>query len=52
MPASPSSGGGGTINIQAIDSKSVATWAKAGGGKMLMAALNQANSQYSGTARG
>jgi hypothetical protein len=52
MPASSSSGGGGTINIQAIDSKSVATWAKAGGGKMLMAALNQANSQYSGTARG
>ena len=51
MPAS-SGGGGGTIHIQAMDSKSVATWAKTGGGKMLMAAMNQAQSQYSGIGRG
>ncbi|MGA9671134.1 MAG: hypothetical protein WBQ94_18130 [Terracidiphilus sp.] len=52
MPAG--SGGGGTVNVtvQAIDSKSVATWAKGGGGRMLVAAMNQAQGQYSGIGRG
>jgi hypothetical protein len=51
MPAAPS-GGSANITIQAIDSKSVAQWAKAGGGLALMAAMNQANRQYSGVGRG
>jgi hypothetical protein len=51
MPAS-SAGGMVTLNIQALDSKSVAAWAKAGGGLALMAALNQAQRQYSGVGRG
>jgi hypothetical protein len=52
MPAG--SGGGGSVNltIQAIDSKSVAQWARAGGGLALMAAMNQAQRQYSGVGRG
>lgn len=52
MPASSASGGGASITIQALDSKSVAQWAKAGGGLALMAALNQAQRQYSGVGRG
>jgi hypothetical protein len=51
MPAS-SIGNGTQITIQALDSKSVAQWAKAGGGLDLMAALNQAQRQYSGVGRG
>jgi hypothetical protein len=35
-----------------MDSKSVAQWAKGGGGLALMAALNQAQRQYSGVGRG
>ncbi len=54
QPRMPASSGGGavTLNIQALDSKSVATWAKGGGGLALMAALNQAQRQYSGVGRG
>ncbi len=52
MPAGSSSGGGASITIQAIDSKSVATWAKGGGGRALVAAMNQAQRQYSGVGRG
>jgi hypothetical protein len=52
MPASSATGGGVQLTIQAIDSKSVAQWAKAGGGLALMAALNQAQRQYSGVGRG
>jgi phosphoserine aminotransferase len=40
------------ITIQALDSKSVAQWAKAGGGLALMAAMNQAQRQFSGVGRG
>jgi hypothetical protein len=52
MPASY--GGGPTVQVvvKAIDSKDVAQWAKAGGGLSLMAALNQAQRQYSGVGRG
>jgi hypothetical protein len=52
MPASSGSGAAVNLTIQAIDSKSVATWAKGGGGLALMAALNQAQRQYSGVGRG
>jgi hypothetical protein len=55
QPRLPASSGGGpniTMKIQAIDSKSVAAWAKGGGGLDLMAALNQAQRQYSGVGRG
>jgi len=52
MPASPAGGSGVQLTIQALDSKSVAQWAKAGGGLALMAALNQAQRQYSGVGRG
>ena len=50
MPAS-ASGGGMTLTIQAMDSKSVAQWAKAGGGRALVSAMNQAQTQYSGVGR-
>ncbi len=52
MPASSSGGGGATINIQAMDAKSVAAWARSGGGRLLVAATNQAQGQYSGIGRG
>lgn len=52
MPASAAGGNGPSITVQALDSKSVAQWAKAGGGLALMAALNQAQRQYSGVGRG
>jgi hypothetical protein len=52
MPAASGNGSNLNLTIQALDSKSVATWAKTGGGKALMAALNQANGQYSGIGRG
>jgi len=52
MPASAGGGNGVQLTIQALDSKSVAQWAKAGGGLALMAALNQAQRQYSGVGRG
>jgi hypothetical protein len=52
MPASSVGGSGPQITVQALDSKSVAQWAKAGGGLALMAALNQAQRQYSGVGRG
>jgi hypothetical protein len=52
MPASSAGGSGPQITVQALDSKSVAQWAKAGGGLALMAALNQAQRQYSGVGRG
>ena len=50
MPASMG-GGGATITIQALDAKSVAQWAKAGGGRALVSAINQAQTQYSGIGR-
>ena len=52
MPASSASGVPMQITIQALDSKSVAQWAKAGGGLALMAAMNQAQRQFSGVGRG
>lgn len=53
MPAGSGSGAGGTVVIQALDSKDVATWAKTrGGSRALTAALNQGNGQYSGVGRG
>lgn len=51
MPSS-SSGGQVTLNISALDSKSVAAWARAGGGRTLVAAINQAQRQYAGVGRG
>jgi len=51
MPASSASGGV-NLTIKAWDSKDVATWAKTGGGRSLVAAMNQAQGQYSGTGRG
>jgi hypothetical protein len=50
MPAG-SSGGSVTLHFHALDSKSVAQWAR-GGGRDLVAALNQAQRQYSGVGRG
>jgi hypothetical protein len=52
MPAG--AGGGPTVNvtIQAMDAKSVAQWAKAGGSRALIAAINQGQRQYSGVGRG
>jgi hypothetical protein len=52
MPASSGAGAGAQVTVQAMDSKSVAQWAKGGGGLALMAALNQAQRQYSGVGRG
>ena len=55
QPRMPSGSGGGAtvaLTIKALDSKDVATWAAAGGGLALMAALNQANRQYGGVGRG
>ena len=53
QPRMPASGGGATVNlsVQALDSKSVAQWAKSGGGRTLVSAINQAQTQYSGTGR-
>ena len=52
MPSSSGGGGSVTLNIQAIDSKSVAHWAKSGGALDLIAAINQGQRQYSGMGRG
>ena len=52
MPASSATGPAIQLTVQAIDSKSVATWAKGGGGRALVAAYNQAQRQYSGVGRG
>ena len=52
MPASSSGGGAITLNIHAMDSKSVEQWARSGGGRSLVAAINQAQRQYSGVGRG
>jgi hypothetical protein len=52
MPAISGSGAPVTLTVQALDSKSVAAWAKGGGGLALMSALNQAQRQYSGVGRG
>ena len=52
MPASAGSGATVNLTIKAIDSQSVAQWAKAGGGRDLVAAINQAQRQYSGVGRG
>ena len=52
MPASGGSGATVNLTIKAIDSKDVARWAAAGGGRDLIAALNQAQRQYSGVGRG
>jgi hypothetical protein len=53
-PRMPAGSGGTTIQltVQALDSKSVAQWAKGGGGRTLVAAINQAQRQYSGVGRG
>jgi len=52
MPASSGSGANVSLTVQALDSQSVATWARGGGGMALVSAINQANRQYSGVGRG
>lgn len=52
MPASSGSGATVNLTVQALDSKSVASWAQGGGGRALVAAINQAQRQYSGVGRG
>lgn len=51
MPASSGSGATVNLTIHALDSQSVSTWARGGGGMALMSALNQAQRQYSGVGR-